>query len=789
MRALVRSLSIFLPFLFSTSVTLFAQNVVAVRGVITDSSGGVAAGATVEAWVAGRRSASTRAGADGAYQIEVPAKLPFELRVSLDGFAQQAIAIAGQAQPLTRDVSLAVAGVSDTLVVTATRSAESRTSITESVSSFSRHDIEALGSSSLADVVRFVPAVNVETTGREGQVTSMFSRGGESDYNLVLIDGVRVNQSGGIFDFSRINAAEIDRVEVVRGAQSALWGSDAMGSVVQIVTRRAGAGDAPQLFGAFEGGNFGVLRGDLRVHGGAGRVDYHAGASTRDTSGAFAELLPEDDEFNQFAVDGGVGATLGRRATLRVSLRYTEGKGRSVGQLVYGARDTGTAYDTKDFSSHVAFTHALGPRFVGSATYNDFRYESRSADDIATAPFTVYTILTGTPNALFPDGTRLVRLIDAAEFNTIVAAGAMPAPGQFVASRTVSDFPFTSALEFNRPAFRYQGDYQLGPGQVTGGYEWEREENPLAAGFRLDNQAAFVQYHAGFGERWFVTAGGRVDSKDSYDSYFSPKLSVGGFLVPYRRGAVSSVKVFGNVGKGIKSPTFSERFGGSFADPSPDLKVERARTGDIGVESTFADQRFMARVVYFNNDYVDQIAFRSGVAGDGIPEYINIDGSKADGVELEWALQRGVGGVTASASYAYVDHRVVTNLSTSQQFQPGQPLLRRPRHAGSLRATFVRGRLAINGDVRIVGDRHDNSFLSLRTVPNSAMPAAITTDITVNPGYAVFGVGADVEVHERLTLYARVANAGDAVYESVLGYPAMPRTFVAGARMRLGGTR
>ena len=85
----------------------------------------------------------------------------------------------------------------------------------------------------------------------------MFTRGGESDYNLVLIDGVRVNQSGGVFDFSRINAAEIERVEVVRGAQSSLWGSDAMGSVVQIFTRRAGAGDRPQVSASTEGGSFG----------------------------------------------------------------------------------------------------------------------------------------------------------------------------------------------------------------------------------------------------------------------------------------------------------------------------------------------------------------------------------------------------------------------------------------------------------------------------------------------------------------------------------------------------
>jgi outer membrane cobalamin receptor len=760
------------------------QELVAISGVVTDASGGVLPGAAVEAVVAGRRFSSGTTDAAGRYRVDTPAGVPVELRFQLDGFAPQVITLRGESQ--SRNVVLPVAGWSDTLIVSAARAPESRASVTESVTTFTRRDLEALGGAALADVIRYVPAVNVEATGREGQVTSMFSRGGESDYNLVLIDGVRVNQSGGIFDFSRINAAEIDRVEVVRGAQSALWGSDAMGSVVQIFTRRAGAADAPQLTGSVETGSFATLRGDARINGGARHAfDYHAGASQRRTSGAFQDLLPEDDEFSQRAFDAGVGATLGTRATVRASARYTTGEGRSVGQLVYGARDTGSLYNTRDVSGSISMTHAIASRLTGAATYNDFRYRSRSGDTIGDAPYGVYAVLTGTPNALFPNGTRLVRLIDAAEFTSLAAAGALPAPGQFLASRQVSDFPFDSALEFQRPAFRYQADYIAGGWRTTAGYEWEREANPLVGNFRLDNQAVFIQQQIDLGDRWFATIGARLDSKESYDTYASPKLSAGGFVIPYREGAVSSLKVFGNIGRGIKSPTFTERFGGSFADPSPDLKVERARTGDLGAESTFAGQRFFTRVVYFNNDYVDQIAFRSGLAGDGIPEYINIDGSTAAGWELEGALQRPVAGITAAVSYAYVDHRVVTNLSTSQQFQPGQPLLRRPRHSGAMRVSFVRGRLALNADARIVGDRHDNSFLSLRTVPNAERPSAVTTDITVNPGYTVIGGGADVEAAKWVTVFARVTNAADAVYESVLGYPAMPRAFIIGARVRI----
>ena len=344
-----------------------AQGSIVISGVVTDVSGAVVPDAAVDALVAGRRTSGAITGSDGSYRLDVPARVPIELRVRHDGFAEQVVNLPGTASPIARDIALAVGGVSDALIVTAARTAESRESVTESVSSFTRRDIETLGSSSLADIVRYTPGVNLESAGREGSLTSMFTRGGESDYNLVLVDGVRVNQSGGAFDFSRISAADIDRVEVVRGAQSALWGSDAMGAVVQVFTRRAGAGDAPQVTGSAEGGSFGVFRGDARVHGGAANaVDYHAGVSRRATNGAFKDLLPEDDEFDQNAVDGGAGVVLGSRATLRGSVRYTKADGRSVGQIVYGARDTGTGYETRDLSSHINLTHVIGSRFSGS---------------------------------------------------------------------------------------------------------------------------------------------------------------------------------------------------------------------------------------------------------------------------------------------------------------------------------------------------------------------------------------------------------------------------------------
>jgi outer membrane receptor protein involved in Fe transport len=571
--------------------------------------------------------------------------------------------------------------------------------------------------------------------------------------------------------------------------------------VVQIFTRRAEATDAPHATGSVEGGTFGTVRGDARVLGGlARRADYQAGITYRKTDGAFQDILPEKDWYEQTSFDGTIAVTLGHRLSVRSGVRYTHAQGRNVSSISFNVRNTQGTYDSRNTSWHTDLNHTAGSRYSATATVNLFRYWQLNADTFADPPRTFHAILEGTPNAIFPNGVRLVRALEQAEFASLLAAGAAPAPGQFLASATPGSFTSNLAripTVFNRPAIRYQGDLDWAGGhRLSAGYEWEREEfvpqapltpaTALTQGFPVDNNAVFLQQQSTFADRLFVTVGVRVDDKESYDTFVSPKLSVGGYIVPARGGALSSLKVFGNIGKGIKSPTFGERFGSGFSDGNPDLKVERARTGDVGVEATFAAQRLRASVTRFDNDYRDQIAFRSGSVGDGIPENINIEGARADGWELEGALQKPLHGIILSGSYSNVDTRVVTSISTSQQFQPGQPLLRRPRHSGNVRAAYTRGRATVNFHVRFVGERHDNSFLSLRSVANQQYPVPFTTDITVNRGYTVAGLGFDYEIDRQVSVYVRGNNIGDTEYDSSLGYPGLPRTWVAGARFNVG---
>src|SRR5687767_4674726 len=135
-----------------------------------------------------------------------------------------------------------------------------------------------------------------------------------------------------------------------------------------------------------------------------------------------------------------MGVRLGNRTSLRSGGRYTRAVGRSPGPITFGSGVTGTRHVTEDFSWHADVSHTLGSRYTGTGNVNYFQYDSRSEDTVADPSYGVFAILEGTPNAIFPNGLRLVRLITQAEFAALSAAGAQPAVNQFLASTTSFDF-------------------------------------------------------------------------------------------------------------------------------------------------------------------------------------------------------------------------------------------------------------------------------------------------------------------------------------------------------------
>ena len=785
MRSKILISTMFVLMLGAWSAT--AQQTVTVDGVVTDASGGVLPGARIEARTGGQSIATAVTGADGRYRIELQAGRAYELTAQLEGFASGVARVMPSAAT-AQDFELGIAPLADTIVVTPSGTERTRASTTESFTVFTSDEIAQLGSHSVADVVAQIPGLDIGAAGREGGQTALFSRGGEADYNHVLIDGVRVNINGGQFDFSRVSAAEIDRVEVVRGAQSAQFGSDAIGSVVQIFTKRGTRNRSPQLSGSVEGGSFKTFRGDVRVLGGAlDKIDYQFGVTQRSTNGAFGDILPEKDVFDQTTIDGNFGVRLNEQASLRTGVRYSDAKGRSVGAIDYAPGETGQTSDTEDLSWYFNFDGMLTSSISHRADVSIFRYEDFQEDTIGDSFPNLYTVLEGTPGALFPDSPRLVRTVTENEFIDLVADSSALGPNQFLAATPFGvffgDFPFEFAQSFRRYDIDYRVDATWMDTQVfSAGYEYLEEKDPTEALFSIDNHAFFAQQQFTV-DQWFVTVGARVDDNSRFGTEVTPKLSAGGFPVPFRTGAVSSVKVFVNVGRGIKNPTFAELFPSVFSDGNPALKPERARTFDAGAELTFDDQRWMGRITFFDNSHEDQVTFLSSNPSfipDGIADYLNIAGSDSNGVELDFGLQRPIGGVTVRASYALVDTEVVATTSTSEQFQPGQPLLRRPKHAGTFHVNYTRGAASVHFNLRAVGERHDAAFAGLFT------PSFQPVDITVNPSYAVMNLGAQVRVHEAATVFLQIENLGDERYSTALGYPGMPRAVYVGTRFNIG---
>ncbi len=226
---------------------------------------------------------------EGMATLHPAASATYRLRVLAPGFAEQISEVSSATdEPLT--VRLHIASASQTVVVTATRSPVPSDSANASVATLSAAQLEVMQPVAANEAMRFLPGAVIDTQGRRGGLASLFVRGGDSRYNKVIVDGVPIDEPGGTFDFGVLPLAETGRLEFVRGAQSTLYGSDAMTSVVQTWTR-AGSTSVPELSFGADGGNFDTSHGYLSLAGVHGPFDYNLFGDQFNTNGRSARAL------------------------------------------------------------------------------------------------------------------------------------------------------------------------------------------------------------------------------------------------------------------------------------------------------------------------------------------------------------------------------------------------------------------------------------------------------------------------------------------------------------------
>lgn len=692
--------------------------------------------ARVTVYRAGERSAIASANTRGTGDTDFDLRAgKYNVEVLSPGFARTVLPLEVPSQ-YRQTVPLKIAGPSETVQVTA--------SGTPVESSVSGADVTSVDDTFLAnqqpialsDTLRILPGAVLNSAGQRGGLTSLFVRGGESRYNKVIIDGVPVNEVGGLFDFGTTSMVNADRVEFMRGAQSTLYGTDAMTSVVQVFSGQ-GTTRTPELrFGA-DGGTFSTARGYASLAGAIHRIDYNLFGEQLNTDGQ-----GPNDEYSLAAQGGNVGVALTPKAFLRFRARHDNSSVGVQNEWVFGGKallppDLDGHARANNFLSSLDLSYTQSPHWRHEITgfeYNHRRYNQDNTSDRGCAPFFL-------------------------------------------------DCPFVQDDRQNRAGFKYQGEWSpLDWTRSTLGFDLQNENGTVVEDFggpghvhgnRL-NYAGYFEQIAVW-HRLSATAGVRVLHNGSFGNRAVPRVSAS-FLAVKGGNVFSGTRFRFTYAEGFLEPSFEQSFGvGGFGIlPNPNLRPEENRSFESGIEQSFSGGRYSLTATYFNN------AFRNLLTAQFFPDftsqYFNLNRSMAHGAEAGFHA-RVKTNVRLDASYTYDSTQILeAPAATDPTAFPGRPLLRRPKHSGTLLLNYFGRKWGGDLGGSFVGRRPDSDFLF------GAVPSVDHT-----AGYALVNIGGWYALNRFVTAYLNIDNVLNRRYEEVAGYPALKANFRAGMRFRVGG--
>ena len=676
-------------------------------------------------------------GPDGSYRAAALAAGVYTLRVDAPGLALRAPAtVTIGASQARLDLVLRPAPVAERVVVSATRREATLSTLGTSVDVLERDAIHDRAASSLLPLLQDLAGVATARSGQTGQQGSVFIRGGESRYARVMVDGVPVNQPGGGYDFGSALPFELERVEIVRGAASSLYGTDALAGVVSLLSRRVRAGESPSLRAEGEGGSFDWQRFMGATSGVRGAFDWNLGAQRLTTSNQ-----APNSAFEATAAAFSAGRKLDDRTQARAVVRFDDSTVGTPGPTAFGPPDRDASFARQDLvlSAMLRRDHA---RFSQQASLG-----YSSTDQLSLNP--------ADSGCFVPEWQG--------------RQGGFP----------FCDFPNPAGFQnqTDRLAAGYQADVSLGARHLlTAGAELEHETGAL--GNRSEdllrpertNVGAYLQDRVLLGSRAYLTLGARAERNGSYGTHVVPRMAL---AVRVREGE-DATTLRTSAGMGIKEPSFFESYGVSFfAQGNPNLDPERSTTFDVGLEQRLFASRLRASLSYFHHDYRDQIAFSTLDFATFQGSYVNLAHTRAQGLEVA-VEARPVPELSLVGRYTHLDGEI---LESPSDFDPvyavGQALLRRPKHQGSLAAELRFPRWSAGASLALVGERADSDFVGLGLV--------------TNPGYARLDARLRVRIFGPLEAYVVGDNLLDEVYQEALGYPALGRAVRGGLRLRLGG--
>ena len=786
----------------AVSHAALAQSRAIVSGQVSDPLGGRVASATITLLRDAQQVDQTRSDETGAFAFRDVAEGRYAVRVEATGFdtrTTDAVFVPGYGRTAI-DVVISVGPLQESVVVTAAASELPQARTGAPVTVIDVETLDALQKTDVLEALRLVPGAQVVQTGQRGGPASLFIRGGNSNFNKVLVDGVAANDIGGAFDFGPMATAGVERIEVLRQSNSVMYGSDALAGVVNITTRR-GRTRLPQLEASADGGNFNTRHGSAALGGTVRRFDYFSEYAYFNTDNSTPNNGYRNGTYaGRFGVAAGGGTALSGTIR-RVDTRY----GSPNAFDLFGIADDSVARNGINYAS-VTVESQHTDRWQSAIRFGNTDFRSTHTNPAPTGeafdPFGFGANYLGRPV-------------------TLTGANGYSATG-----RAILDFGGTYPSVFRsrtrRRALFADTTYHAGRDfDVSGGGRIEREEgfsdpdaDPTAT---RNNGGVFAEARGSVMMRTYVTAGIGFEHNEAFDNAVTPRLSVATYLRnPSGTSAVGDTKISFNVGKGIKAPSVFQEQNALFtlvqgtpaAANASALGPERSTSIDVGIEQGFWYGRARVRTAYFHNRYEDLIEFlsRTQLTQAGVPAavaaatqfgaYLNSSSFRAQGVETSFDAAVGQY-VRMNASYTYLDASVTKAFSAVAATNPsipgvqigafsplvGQRPFRRPPQSGSVMVSVMRGPAQVTLSGYFSGKRDDSTFLSDGFFGNSLL----LPNRDLDPAYQKLDLSASYRVHPRVSVYASIENILDKHYGASFGFPSLPRAARVGARITLGG--
>lgn len=782
-----------------------------IHGVVRDPLGAVVAGASVDLLEGFRVAAHSSTDAAGEFRFDLPSPGFYRIRVSAASFepTETPTTHFSGAPGQELDVTLATATLTQQISVTAngtpTPEAQTGASVTVVPSEDFRYALEA------QNPLRLLPGAQVTQLGQTGGSSGLSIRGGATDANKVLIDGVPANAIGGGVEFANIANVGLSSIEVLREPNSALYGSDALAGVVSL-TSAHGATPLPLFTYSGDAGNFGSYRNEITAGEAYRRFDLYAAFARMDTG----NNIP-NSEFHNATYAGNFGWTPNSANDLRFTVRHiVVSGGQPNAILFYGIPDDAQQQERDDYYNAVWNGQAT-PNWHNQIRYAGLRQNGRFNDfgDVG-----------------IPDGQGN---FDGAPV-TITGANGYSVQGQALFYTPYTPVP-SSYLETTKRDFVYaQTDYRLNSHMLAlGAFKYENESglNGYLGGapttIQRGNYSYTAQLSGDVKNRLFWNAGTGLEDNGLFGFAATPRASLAYYLVrPSGSGFFTGTKLHGSFGKGIKEPSIFQQadslYGTLAALPNGSQLIaeyqvspvgaENSRTFDGGVDQQLADGRARVGITYFHNEFTHEVEYvpQTGLLQLGIPAanlpafsgggaYLNSAAFRSEGIEFETELKLSRG-FFARGGYTYTD-AVVQRSFSSDNLSPtfntvfnfgdipigaysplvGARPFRVAPHTGYFALNYERSKLDVSLTGTMVSRRDDSDFLTDSDYGSSLL----LPNRNLLGGYQRLDLGGAYQVTPRISVFSNIQNLLSEHYSEAFGYPALPLTFRSGIKLTFGG--